>query len=279
MWSLYKEGGWKAWILPIALLANGAVQLLMLYYFVGSFSIVSILMIALIILCFLSSIALGVVNIIKKDKKREYDNKVVRLKKMLVGIALTGLLITPFVGASTVIFTKLNSSIPSAGLELLSGNSQGMGMQMGSISNSSSSKLIEFLEKNKTSTQKYLLVVDRSNSGADIIIKTGENVMALGGFGGSDRIITLDQFKEMAKKGEVRYVMVSGQGHMGGTDSSENSNSAIMNWAKGNGTLVSSSEYSNSDTTNNAFNGMSHDGEMLGQLYDLKAYTDSNKTK
>ena len=52
MWQMYKEGGWKAWFLPLALLANGAVQMLILSYFYSSSRIVKILMVLLIGLCF-----------------------------------------------------------------------------------------------------------------------------------------------------------------------------------------------------------------------------------
>lgn len=66
MWDLYKEGGWKSWLLPAALLANGAVQLLMLTYFISYSGIVKVLMVLLIILCFGSSVLLIIANLIKK---------------------------------------------------------------------------------------------------------------------------------------------------------------------------------------------------------------------
>lgn len=52
MWEMYKEGGWKARLLPLALLANGAVQMLMLSYFYSSSQITKILIVLLIGLCF-----------------------------------------------------------------------------------------------------------------------------------------------------------------------------------------------------------------------------------
>lgn len=314
MWDLYKEGGWKSWLLPAALLANGAVQLLMLTYFMSSSSIVTVLLALLIILCFGSSLILIIANFIKK-KDPDSELKIVKYKKALLSLALTGLLITPFVGSAAVLFYPLNSSFPAAGLELLSGSSnKEMGMNTASDSkNSGNSKLIQFLLKNKTENQKYLLVVSNANSASEIIVQTGEPVMAIGGFLGSDKSITLDQFKTLVKKGEIRYVMTGGNGG-GGSSSTE-----IMNWVQQNGTLVSSSEYSNStqmntsqadnqvndqsnrnsdsqtynqnsgSQTNNQTNSSStksgirmmggDGGGMSGQLYDLKAYTDGLSTK
>jgi len=104
--------------------------------------------------------------------------------------------------------------------------------------------------------------VSSSQSADSIIIKTGEPVMALGGFSGSDNILTLAQFKELVKKGEVRYVMT------GGMD--RGSNSEIMNWVRENGKLVPTSEWSGTSTTqsDNGFGGFG--GRDFGELYDLK---------
>lgn len=272
MWELYKEGGWKSWFLPVSLIANGAVQFLMLSYFVSSSNVVKVLMVLVIALCFIPAVILSIANIIRNKES-------LKLKKILVGIALTGILVTPFVGSSTVMFYSVNGSFPAAGLELLSGNGNQQSMpKMDNASGNSDSKLIEFLQKNKTSTQKYLLVVATSSDGADIIIKTGEPVMSLGGFMGNNKAITLDEFKEMAKKGEVRYVMAGGRGG--------NSNNEIMNWVKQNGKLVSISGDNNS-TASGSENSNSKDkqnhngfgGGNYGQLYDLKAYSDSQSSK
>jgi 4-amino-4-deoxy-L-arabinose transferase-like glycosyltransferase len=145
-------------------------------------------------------------------------------------------------------------------------------MQMGksSGSNNQNNKLIEFLKKNKVKNQKYLLVVSNSNSASDIIINSGEAVMSIGGFLGNDKSITLDQFKTLVKKGEIRYVMTGGQGGQGG------SGNDIMNWVKENGTAVSASEYNGS--SGQQFGEMGG-GPNSGNLYDLKTCTDAQASK
>ncbi|AGK96730.1 glycosyltransferase family 39 protein [Clostridium pasteurianum] len=314
MWKLYKEGGRKAWFLPVALIVNGAVHLLMLYYFINSSNIIKILIILVSILSIIPAIILSMLNVLNKEKvnieEREKNwslNNRFNLKKTLVSLSIVGLLITPFVGSSAVLTTKLNGSFPAAGLELLSSNNQqgpGAGgfQGQGMTASNGDTKLIELLQKNKTAKQKYLLVVSNSNSAADIIINTGEPVMSLGGFLGNNKAITLEQFKKLVVNGEVRYVMVGGMGQ--GNGSSE-----IMNWVKQNGKLVSSSEYSDSsraqtnadnnissttnsqasvDNTNTTENNEAagneesnamdnrRGGNLSQQLYDLKSYTDSN---
>ncbi len=264
MWQLYKEGGWKSWILPISLILDGLAQILLLYYY-NTLNASKIVMIIVSVLCFVSSVILIILNLMK--------NKNIKLKKMLLSAALVGLLVAPTVCSSTTMFYKVNGTFPAAGLSLMSQKTTG-GPNIGS-SNSSNTKLIEFLKAHK-SGEKYILVTSSTNGYAsDIIVETGESVMALGGFFGTDKVITLDQFKQLVSKGEVRYVMAGGMG--GG-----NSSNDIMTWVKANGKVVSESEWKNSSTTNKQTTNKNSDsksknsvdqgpGEMNSeQLYDLK---------
>lgn len=295
MWKMLKEGGWKSWILPAALIINGAVQLLEASYFTSYSPIVLVIIIIIAVLSIGSSIVIIILNLSSKDKSWG-------LKKIFTGIAIVGLLAAPFTGSAALLSGSGNGSSPYGGLELLSGGG-GMEVGMGNNGAGSNTKLIEFLQKNKTSKQKYLLVVSNSNSASDIIISTGESVMSLGGFLGNNKAITLDEFKKMVVNGEIRYVMVGGMGQGNGS-------SDIMNWVKENGKLVSSSEYSNlnnisNDVSNsnsnstsnskdsqitsndnntniqreNSENDNSNDGRggnSSQQLYDLNSYTEAN---
>lgn len=295
MWDLYKEKNWKSWFLPGTLLIEAAVHGMMLYYFKSytSTTIKGAIIVAIAVTS-ISAIALGVLNIIKINK----ENESLQVKKALVLAAVAGMLVTPFIGSSAAITHSVNSTIPAAGLELLSSGSEsgdrgsfGGGSQMGE--GGSDSKLAEFLTSNQT-TEKYILVVSSSQSADSLIINNGLSVMALGGFSGSDSAITLDEFKQMVKNGEVRYVLTGGMGGAGGS-------SEIMNWVTSNGKLVSSSEYSDSSsngtqssaetttaiktataTTENSDNTQSDSssfskggGQSSGQLYDLKGVLDS----
>jgi len=271
MWELYIERTWKSWILPITLIVDGALQLFVLSYFYSTSSITKILMITLSILCFVSSIVL----IILKLKK----NNNLKLSKILVTTALIGLLITPTVWSATTLFGAESGTFPAAGLSLISSSksgSAGMGsMGMGSSSDSSNAKLIKFLQANKTTEKYILLTSSTSGVASDIIIKTGESVMTWGFFG-TDKAITLAQFKTLVKNGEIRYVMVGGQG--GGSGST----SDIMTWAKKAGTLVAESKWKDTTTSKSATttktttstkNSMTQKfgGQTSEALYDLKS--------
>ncbi|KEJ04291.1 dolichyl-phosphate-mannose-protein mannosyltransferase [Clostridium botulinum A2B7 92] len=286
MWELYNEEGWKSWILPVALIADGLTQILILSYYYNISHTAKILSTIVAVSCILSSIILAIVNL-TKNKKDMLKFKSIKFKKSLVTIALMGLLITPLVCSATTILYPMSGTFPSAGLSLMT-SKQKDDSNVGNI-NSGNTKLIEFLKSHKTN-EKYLLVTSSTNGYAsDIIINTGESVMALGGFFGTDKVIDLDEFKKLVNNGEIRYVMVGG---MGG-----NSSSDIMNWVKENGKVVSESEWKDSNEANsegvnkdnnNKENSNSNSNtkqfapEGKGnseQLYDLKNYTDTTTKK
>lgn len=277
MWELYKEGGLKSWILPAALIADGLTQALILSYYYTTSSITKYIMAALVMLCFVSSIWLIIANIFNK-RGQEVKESNIKLKKTLISIALAGLLIAPTIWSGTAIFYQASGTFPSAGLELAS--SRGMGNfnpGMGNSNNDSTEKLVKYLKSNIT-TEKYLVAVPSAmNYASDIIIKTGEPVIALGGFSGSDKILTLDQFKKLISSGELRYAIVDGNGGQGGSNE-------ITNWVKQNGKAISESVWNDSASSNNDSSSNNNDGNMRGfggrnsiQVYDLKGITASEK--
>ncbi|KEI93045.1 dolichyl-phosphate-mannose-protein mannosyltransferase [Clostridium botulinum B2 433] len=284
MWELYNENGWKSCILPVGLIADGLTQILILSYYYNISNMAKILTIIVAVLCIVSSIILAMLNL-TKNKKDILKFKNIKFKKSLVTIALIGLLITPLVCSATTIFYPMSGTFPSAGLSLMTSKQKG-DSNVGNI-NSGNTKLIEFLKSYKTN-EKYILVTSSTNGYAsDIIINTGESVMTLGGFFGTDKVIDLDEFKKLVNNGEIRYVMVGG---MGG-----NSSSDIMNWVKENGKVVSESEWKDSNEVNSE--GVNKDNnnkensnsntKQFGlegkgnseQLYDLKNYTDTTTKK
>ncbi len=66
MWKLYKQNGIKSWLLPIAFIVEGLVHLLMLSYFISNMtSTIKAIIIAALILCFVSSFILIIYKIMK----------------------------------------------------------------------------------------------------------------------------------------------------------------------------------------------------------------------
>lgn len=268
MWKLYNEESWKKWILPVAFIVNGLIEILILSPNYKTSNGYKVTLLATGILSIGASIALIIAAIIRR-KNSIQSEKVSRRKSNIVitSIAFIGILIAPMVWSSTTLFYPMNGSSPAAGLELASGK------QGRNFSNSSNLKLIQFLEANKQNEQYLVAVPSAMTYASDLILKTGEPVMTIGGFSGSDKIISLDEFKQLVSQGAVRYALVSSGGRMGGRSGESNSNNDIMSWIKANGKLVPNSEWKDSttsDTPNNNQRSGGFGGEAnSAELYDL----------
>lgn len=112
-------------------------------------------------------------------------------------------------------------------------------------------KLLNYLTKNNTG-EKYLFATTDSTSAAPYIIKTGKPVMAMGGFSGSDPILTVSKLKAMIKKGEVKYFYLSGMGKGGQSD--------VITWIKENSKEIPSSKWQS--TSSSAQQGPSGNGTL-----------------
>ena len=267
MWKLHNEDGWKKWILPSAFIVNGLIEILILSSNYQTSNGYKITLIITGILSIGASIALVIGAIKRKNSTHSEEISMRKLNIILASIAFIGILTAPMVWSFTTLFYPMNGSSPAAGLELASSR------QDRNFSDSSNLKLIQFLEANKKN-EKYLVAVPSAMTYAsDLILKTGEPVMTIGGFSGSDKIITLEQFKQLIAEGAVRYAVVSSGGHMGGGSTESNSNNDIMNWITANGKPVSDSEWKDpttSDTQNNNQRFSGFGGETSSaKLYDL----------
>ena len=169
-------------------------------------------------------------------------------------VAAATLLAGPTAFAYTTVHTAATGSIVFAGPSATTNSGFG-GAQAGpGGSTSADTALISYLEANQGDAT-YLVAAFGSQSSAPIIIATGKPVMTIGGFNGGDPAPTLDQFKAMVAAGEVRYVLISGNG-AGGPGGGSGSGSSISSWVTANGTAVSADSYG---------------GSTSGTLYDLSA--------
>src|SRR6185436_4691282 len=93
-----------------------------------------------------------------------------------------------------------------------------------------SSELLTFLEQNQGSA-KYVVAATGSQTTAPIIIETGKAVVTIGGFSGGDNSPTVAQLEQMVADGQLKYVLVGGQGGRG-------SSQELSTWAQEHGTAV-----------------------------------------
>nr|WP_149829303.1 glycosyltransferase family 39 protein [Streptomyces tailanensis] len=138
----------------------------------------------------------------------------------------------------------------TGGTQQSGGTSGGPGGAMGGgggMGGTASSELISYLKKNQDGA-KWLLAVSSSQSAAQLILSSGEPVISMWGWSGSDQAMTLTKLKELAKAGDLHYIQLGG-GMGGGPGGNSTLSSAVTAWVQENGTAVEASEYGGSSTS------------------------------
>ena len=107
---------------------------------------------------------------------------------------------------------------------------------MGGLLNGSSvsSSLQALLEKN-AATYTWVAATTGSNNAASYQLATGDPVMAIGGFNGTDPTPTLAQFEQYVKEGKIHYYISGSTGQ----NSSASAASEVATWVKANFTAQS----------------------------------------
>jgi hypothetical protein len=103
--------------------------------------------------------------------------------------------------------------------------------------------LVRYLDAHRDGAE-YLLAVEGSQSAAPNILATGDPVMAMGGFTGSDPWPTLSAFERLVGEGKVHYVLLAGgSSAAGGGLGAGGGNSAVSvveKWVERHGAVVPS---------------------------------------
>ncbi|SDO37600.1 4-amino-4-deoxy-L-arabinose transferase [Streptomyces sp. cf386] len=135
----------------------------------------------------------------------------------------------------------------------------------GGMGGGANSELISYLKKHQDGA-KWLLAVSSSQSAAQLIVSSGEPVISMWGWSGSDKAMTLAKLKELVKEGELHYIQIGGGGMGGGPGGGSSVSSEVTEWVQKNGTAVKESDYSstsgsttNSDSSSTTNSGSSSD--------------------
>lgn len=117
----------------------------------------------------------------------------------------------------------------------------------GSTLSTAQQQLIAYTKAHQGSA-KYLFAVMSSGDAEDYIANAGASVLPVGGFSGNNGYPSLARFKALIAAGELKYVLISSSGGMGGGmgGTGSSSTSAIETWVKANCKTVSSSSVSSS---------------------------------
>jgi 4-amino-4-deoxy-L-arabinose transferase-like glycosyltransferase len=238
MWQDYRRGGWRGWLLPIALVATVAEQVYILsnYPTWGRWLIPPLVV--------LGVLAVGTLIIARIAPR--FDLKAPG-RRVLVPVLTAGvlvLLVAPTVWAAIPILTSKEADTLVAGPTQTTSFGGNIGGGQGT-NTSSNARLIRYLEAHQ-GTAKYLVAVFNSNDADALILATNKPVMTMGGFSGSDPILTTSKLAALVKSGQVKYFLISSSG-IGGS-----SQSALITWIKQHCKVVSSSQWQSGSTSSSS---------------------------
>ena len=181
-------------LLPLALLTSALTQALLLLHFINW---IGWLIPIIIGMSALAAAALVILILFPPQRITRWAQAIATI------LGLVALFIAPTIWSLTPL-ASADSGLPFAGPELLA-------RPMRSANMPSDNRLIEFVTANRNGA-KFLVATLTANTAAPIILATGEPVMALGGFSGSDQILTPDQLAANVANNTVRFFWLPADG-------------------------------------------------------------------
>jgi len=266
LWSYHRRKNGYAFLLPATLLLTAAWQLTIQAGALGwsypqltslTINWVNGLHIALLGGTFLAAAGLLLVYFLQTSSRVTFG-----LARSSLAIGIAAILILPGTWALSSILISENRLIPSADLYRLiavSGDN-GPRIRRSLEQPGSYSKLINFLQANRKN-ERYLLATSTTELAAPIIIKTGEAVLARGGFHGIDPAVTPESLERMVETGAIRFVMLGDVSTVSQKMNSDTNKILVADWVQAHGKLVDPSLW---QSYRMARRGM--------ELYDLKIY-------
>lgn len=228
LWKEYKKGSTAGWALPAVILITAGIQA----YIISTQQFIPHTLTAVVLV----PAAIGF-SVLLSGRICSFKIKD-RLAGTACACAMTALLIAPAVWSLAPVIYGTGGNLPAAEFP----DKRQKGMNGGINMNTSGTRLIHFLEENRAEAQFLAATVDAKGIASRIIIQTGEPVMAVGGFTGTDEILTLESFLRIVREGRVKYFLVPRQpqgkridmppagGHAG--------NAEIVHWVLKNGRPV-----------------------------------------
>jgi 4-amino-4-deoxy-L-arabinose transferase-like glycosyltransferase len=207
MWQDFREGGWRGWLLPLALVATVAEQV----YLLRAYPAWSSWMVPIIIVLSIVALVVLVGARIAPRLRVKAPGTPFILSALSVGVL--ALMLAPTVWAVTPILLSKQADTLVAGPPQTGNFGGNFGGGGGNTETANANaKLISYLEANQGQT-KFLVAVPSSQGITDqLIIQTNRPVMSLGGFSGSDPILTTNQLASLVANGTVRFFLLNSFG-------------------------------------------------------------------
>jgi 4-amino-4-deoxy-L-arabinose transferase-like glycosyltransferase len=125
---------------------------------------------------------------------------------------LAAMCVIPLYWTVMTVASNANQNLPTA----YTGGSQQVGpdginrpRQPGGPGQETNQEMLAYLQENTTDV-KYLLAVPSAQNGSTLVLQTGRPVLYMGGFSGSDEVVTAEGLAQMVANGELRYILYGG---------------------------------------------------------------------
>jgi 4-amino-4-deoxy-L-arabinose transferase-like glycosyltransferase len=161
------------------------------------------------------------------------------LARGALGLGLSALLLLPAAWALSSVLIAGYGVLPSADLYRLDPLARSAGARVrGNFGRSlDTSKLVGFLRANRRG-ERYLLATSTTQLAAPIIIETGEEVMARGGYHGLNPAMTPEKLARMVETGEIRYAALGDVSPLFQKMGADAAGRANADWIRANGRPV-----------------------------------------
>jgi 4-amino-4-deoxy-L-arabinose transferase-like glycosyltransferase len=231
LWRDYQSGHWRGWLLPLVLLIGAATECALLLAWPEW---AAWLIPATVVLCG-SAIAGLIVMRVRRTPDTTWSGA-------LAALGLIGLLVAPGVWSAFPLAGG-SANLPYSSPELLRGAGPLNAARGQSLPNND--RLIDYLTAHRDGAF-YLAATLNANTAAPLILATGEPVMAMGGFSGSDVILSETDLVSMVAAGTVRYFLAPATGPGGAQNNAPRlggGNGALTQWVAANCSAVPQAEW------------------------------------
>ncbi len=254
LWAWYLRRGWRALVLPAALLLTAAWEAYIESDALGWKLDASRSRLAAVLsaarghsgdwrtwlyLALVVGTLVAVAGLLAPPLRGSLGRPARDLAAGALGMGLAALFITPAAWAMTSALAPASAMRLSADLSppAAGGDTFGMAPRNGFGALATTRKLVGFLEANRHG-ERYLLAAVNAQLAAPIITQTGQAVMAMGGFMGTDPILTPERLARMVEDRQVRFVMVPNVSRFGQRPAAGALARPVVEWVRANGTLV-----------------------------------------
>lgn len=214
----HEAKGWKTWLLPAAVLATTAFSWSIVHPYddvIGKGWSIAIAASGVLAAAWLAA-----------------GRWMKSWKKLAAIAAFLVLLIGPVYWAATPITYGQSSKLPAAGPSSEGSSGRG-GNSVGQESElSMDTQLYDYLKDHNTG-EEYLFAATDYSTLAPYIIEKSEKVISLGGYSGSDEVMSVERLKGLIGSGQLKFIYYSSRGGQ----------SSLGDWIRQNGQEISSSEW------------------------------------